>query len=209
LADDIVLEMHQSSQTRRPVRDEVVRVSVLRGLPAGRSAMFSFRMSAAAAIAALSTGVLAVPAQAFDKVILAGCVITVPLAEASEEPRHLVWSEDGAMLEDASVVLEGRESEPAPVLYWLDDQEELKAHVGRRVELTGTIDEDFEPGKIELEEEDGFVEITVSVGNEDAKARIPRWMFRRHDVDDLRLQVLVRKVDVERVTLVSGKPCRQ
>jgi hypothetical protein len=171
--------------------------------------MFSFRVRTGAVVVALSTGVLAAPAETSDRVILAGCVISVPLAEASVAPRHLVWSEDGAMLEEASVRIGGRESEPAPVFYWLDDQEDLKAYAGRRVQLTGTIDEEFEQGEITLEEEDGFVEITATVGNEDAKARIPRWMFRRHDVVDLRLQVLVRKVDVETVTAVSGKPCRE
>ena len=171
--------------------------------------MFSFRVSTAAAVVALSTGVHAAPAKASDRVILAGCVISVPPAETSVEPRHLVWSEDGAMLEEASVRIGGREIDPAPTLYWLDDQEDLKVYAGRRVELTGTLDEDFEQGEITLEEEEGFVEITVTVGNDDAKARIPLWMFRHHHVVDLSLQVLVRKVDIETVTAVSGKRCRE
>jgi hypothetical protein len=75
--------------------------------------------------------------------------------------------------------------------------------------LTGTIEDEFEAGEITLEAEDGFVDITAMVGNEDATARIPRWMFRHDDIVELRLQLLVRNVDVETVTAVSGKRCRE
>ena len=170
--------------------------------------MFSFRVCTAAAVVALSTGVIAAPATSSERVILAGCVISVPPAE-TVAPRHLVWSEDGAMLAAASVRIGGREIDPAPTLYWLDDQEDLKDYAGRRVELSGTLEEEFEQGELTLDVEDGFVEITATVGNEEATARIPRSIFKHHDVVDLRLQVLVRKVDVETVTAVSGEPCRE
>lgn len=159
-----------------------------------------------AAIAFLFTCVITAQATASDSIAIEGCVSSTPPAESKDGPRHLVWSEDGAVLKDASVRSQG-ETGPAAVLYWLDDEDDLKAYVGRRVEVIGRIGDEYERGTIELEEDDGFVEITVGVDGEDAKARIPRWMFRRNNIDDFTLHVLVRRVDVEKVRLISDKAC--
>ena len=165
---------------------------------------FSYRT---VADAVLLTCVVAAQATAFENITLSGCVVSAPLAESRDEPRHLVWSDDGAMLKDASVRLREGEIDPAPVLYWLDDEDDLKTYAGHRVEVVGTIGDEYEGGIIELEEDDEFVEIAVSVDDEDAKARIPRWMFRRNGIDDFALHVLVRRVDVEAVSLIDATTC--
>lgn len=149
-----------------------------------------------------------------DTIILTGCVATTPTGGAGVSgPSLLVWSVGNAMLTDASVQYQtGRAvgtagQVVAPVIYWIDDEDDVNKYAGHRVEVVGEMKREFDKGELEIEEKDGFAEIELDFDGDEAKARIPLWMFAGRDVDDVDFDVLVRKIDVEKVNVLSA-PCR-
>lgn len=94
----------------------------------------------------------------------------------------------------------------AMTLYWLEDDDDLEPHVGHRVEVTGELTGDVEAGEIEIEREDSWTELRIQSDGRDLTVRIPQSvvvMSSRSD-DDQKLDVLVRKVDVDRVRMLAA-----
>jgi hypothetical protein len=92
------------------------------------------------------------------------------------------------------------------VFYWLDDDGDLKKNIGHQVEIKGDLKGDLKDGEIELDRKDNWTELTVKSDGRTMKAHVPNaslFPATREDKDK-KVQVLVRKVDVEQVTMLSA-----
>lgn len=180
------------------------------------------KSSTLAAAVVLSAGVAALsaapqvadgPAQKSgdDKrsVTLTGCVVKgdggYVLTNVSEETA-------------AAAVAAGTPSSPQPkgtvmpgrVLYWMDDDDDLKDHAGQQVEVLGEIEGDIERGEISAEREGGLIELEFKVDG-DKKVTIkvpdvPTSVGTSGSVTDkeVDLPYIVRRVDVEKVKTLSS-----
>jgi hypothetical protein len=94
----------------------------------------------------------------------------------------------------------------ATTLYWLEDDDELEPHVGHRVEVQGELTGDVEEGEIEIEREDSWTELRIQSDGRDLTVRVPHSvvvMPPRSDSEQ-KVDVLVRKVDVDRVRMLAA-----
>jgi hypothetical protein len=95
------------------------------------------------------------------------------------------------------------------IFYWLDDDDDLKAHVGHRVEIEGHLKGDLKPGEIKLERKDNWTEVTVKSDGRSMKAKVPNAsMFpasTREEDSKRKITALVRRVDVEHVRMVAAR----
>ena len=102
-------------------------------------------------------------------------------------------------------------AKPARVLYWLDDDDDLKGHAGHKVAITGAIEGDIKKGEIEVEREDGHVKLEVKSGDRKIVARfsdVPAAIGTSGVGDkDVELDYIVRKVDVKSVRMLADN-CR-
>lgn len=89
------------------------------------------------------------------------------------------------------------------VFYWLDGDSDLQKHVGHQVEITGDLEGDLEDGEIRLDRKDRWTELTVKSDGRSMKAIVPNASMFPGPLDDKdrKVHVLVRKVDVEHVTM--------
>jgi hypothetical protein len=140
-------------------------------------------------------------------VTIAGCLTRVS-ALSHDAPQLLVWSRDDLVLTDAAAVgqesLIGRRSLTSRVLFWLEDEQDLATYLGRRIEITGDL-EDIEEAELEIDREGDFTEIEFTLAGKKTKARVPTaWLGAagRHDAE---FDVVVRKVDVDAVRVLG--PC--
>lgn len=90
------------------------------------------------------------------------------------------------------------------IFYWLDKDDDLKPHVGHRVEIEGDIKGDLKPGEIEIDRKDQWTEIKVKSNGHDMKARVPNSSVVAAPGSDRKLNVLVRRVDVDKVRMLDA-----
>jgi hypothetical protein len=137
-----------------------------------------------------------------DRITMTGCI--VPAAEVTSSPEALFWGRGGLMLAGA-----GAAAAPAPnaiaasgmsgrVFYWLDDDEDLRKHLGKRVEIKGEL-EDLEDGEIEVSRDGDFTEIELDIDGDKEKARVPTSWFGGATPKDAEFKIAVREVDVDEV----------
>jgi hypothetical protein len=94
----------------------------------------------------------------------------------------------------------------SPVFYWLDDDGDLKHHVGHRVEVEGHVKGDLKDGEIKLERKDNWTELHVKSDGRSMKAQVPNAYIvpaSEHD-KDRKMTALVRRVDVDHVRMLSA-----
>jgi hypothetical protein len=104
---------------------------------------------------------------------------------------------------------------PGPlVFYWLDDDDDLDEHIGRRVQVRGELEGDIDKGEIELERQGPLVKLEISSGGRRVKASVPVENVEvgtagvlAEDEDKVEMDVRIRKLDVESVALVAAT-CR-
>jgi hypothetical protein len=137
-----------------------------------------------------------------DDITITGCI--VPAAEVTSSPEALFWSRGGLMLAGAGAAavpntnavsasgLSGR------VFYWLDDDEDLRKHLGKRVEIKGEI-EDLEDGEIKVSRDGDFTEIELDIDDDKETARVPTSWFGAATPKDAEFKIAVREVDVDEV----------
>ena len=91
-------------------------------------------------------------------------------------------------------------------LYWLEDDDALKTHVGHRVEIAGQLTGDIEPGQIEIERERTWTELRIKSDGDNLTVRIPQSVvvISGAAATDQKIDVLVRKVDVDRVRMLAA-----
>ncbi len=91
------------------------------------------------------------------------------------------------------------------IFYWLDDDNDLKTNVGHQVEVTGDLKGDLKDGEIRLDRKDRWTEMTVKSDGRTMKANVPNASVfaAPGDDKDRKARVLVRKVDVGKVTMLA------
>lgn len=137
-----------------------------------------------------------------DRITLTGCI--VPAAEVTASPEALFWSRGGLMLAGAAAAAEPQRHAMTAsglsdrVFYWLDDDEDLRQHVGKRIEIKGEL-EDLEEGKIKVSRDGDFTEIELDIDDDKEKARVPTSWLGGVPARDREFKIAVREVDVDEV----------
>jgi len=100
----------------------------------------------------------------------------------------------------------GTSGDYATIFYWLEKHDDLRSHVGHRVEVQGDLKGDVQDGEIRTDRKDNWTEVTVKADGRTLKARVPNAsIFPASSRDKERKgDILVRRVDVERVRMVSA-----
>jgi uncharacterized protein YdeI (BOF family) len=102
----------------------------------------------------------------------------------------------------------------ATMLYWLDGNDELNAHSGHRVEVTGEVKGDVDAAEIKVERENNAVKITAKSGDRKVSAmlpEVPAAVGTAGAVGDkdkkIEMPYGVRKLDVKSVKMIAEN-CR-
>jgi len=100
----------------------------------------------------------------------------------------------------------GTSGDYATIFYWLDGNGDLKQHIGHRVEIEGDLQGDVKDGEIEIDRKDKWTDVTVKADGRTMKAQVPNTsIFPASNRDKARKgEILVRRVDVERVRMVGA-----
>ena len=163
----------------------------------------------AAGIATPATAQQARAGDSDDQVVITGCVVRSD--HKMSGPRSLlVWSKGDVYLDAAGIDIKrseravGTSGKTQPVFYWIDDEDDFAKHVGTRVEIVGELDDDVDEGEIEVDHKDNFTEIEFEWDGKDVKARVPTaWLGPDTPAKDSDFDIAIRRVDVEKVTVVS------
>jgi hypothetical protein len=93
----------------------------------------------------------------------------------------------------------------ATIFYWMKDHNDLKEHVGHRVEVEGDFEGDIKEGDIKIDRKDKWTEIRVKSDGRDLRARVPHSSIVSSPSRDKREgKVLIRKVDVDHVRMLAA-----
>jgi hypothetical protein len=92
---------------------------------------------------------------------------TPPIAPPTEQPPVTPAPAPGAR--PAPTGTSGVESSSAAAIYWLDPPDKLKAHVGHKVSVVGTLDNDMDKAKIT--EKDDKVKVEAERGSRQVEAK--------------------------------------
>ena len=149
-----------------------------------------------------------------DKVTVIGCAVKGDgdgflLANAVERTTRTT-TEPGAT--GAIVTTDTTtEMKPSRVLYWLDDDDDtVQLHMGHQVEIVGELEGDIEEGKVEIERENGAIEIEIDADGRKATVilpDVPSAIGTSGDGDDdeeRELKYQVRKLDVKSVRMLAA-----
>ena len=102
---------------------------------------------------------------------------------------------------------------PARVLYWLDDEDELKAHAGHKVEVSGALEGEIRKGEMEVERKgNGMIDIEAKYNGKRVKALVPELpssLGTNGPVGDKEINInfIVRRIDVKSVKMLADT-CR-
>ena len=100
----------------------------------------------------------------------------------------------------------GTAGDYATIFYWLDGDDDLREHIGHRVEIEGELKDNVKDGEIKTERKDNWTDVTVKADGRTMKAQVPNAsMFPASDRDkERKSDILVRRVDVERVRMIGA-----
>ena len=178
------------------------------------------RWAAALVLAAVGSVVTAgqpLRAQQLDdrKVTITGCVVKGDgdgdgflLANSVERTTRTVTTPDpaGPTVATSTSTALG----PTRILYWLDDDDDvLDKHMGQLVEVVGEIEGDVRRGEIEIERENGMIELEIKGADRKATVRLPdvpsavgtSGSVRDREVE---LNYVVRKLDVKSARAIGA-----
>jgi hypothetical protein len=144
--------------------------------------------------------------RAGDDIRLTGCLVKGEGDDAgyllTNTPAEPAWQRSS----DASVAPSavGTTGGFATVFYWLYGDDDLKEHVGHRVEVEGDLKGDLRDGEITIDRKDDWTEVSVKSDGHSMKARVPHTsVFGREK--DQKGDVLVRRVDVDHVKMLGAR----
>ena len=98
----------------------------------------------------------------------------------------------------------GTTGDYANIFYWLDDDGDLKKHVGHQVEIEGHVKGDVKDGEMKLDRKDAWTELTVKSDGRTMNARVPNSSIVAGPDPKRKLNLLVRKVDVDHVKMLAA-----
>ena len=152
----------------------------------------------------LSLGLMTFPATlAAADVTLTGCLVRGEDGGylLTNGPSAPAWQRADAAISPGAV---GTTGTVASVFYWLRDDDDLKGHVGHRVEVQGDLEKEINDGEIKVDRKDKWTEIEIKADGDTLKARVPHMSVVPVGDGDSKVPVLVRKVDVDKVRMVSA-----
>ena len=100
----------------------------------------------------------------------------------------------------------GTSGDYATIFYWLGGHDDLREHIGHKVEIEGDLRDDVKDGEIRTERKENWTEVTVKADGREMKAQVPNTsIFPASNRDKARTSdILVRRVDVERVRMLGA-----
>jgi hypothetical protein len=90
------------------------------------------------------------------------------------------------------------------VFYWLDNDSDLKPHVGHRVEVEGEAKGQVNDGEMTIQHKEQWTEIEIESDGRAMKAQVPNPSILAPQNHDRKIQVLVKKVDVHKVRMLAA-----
>ena len=169
-----------------------------------RMLMAGLIAAATVTVAGINTSVQAVGGD--EKIKLNGCLV-----KADGDDDYLITnlpSEPGSSTADRNPTTSaiGTSGSYSTVFYWLRNDDDLKKHVGHRVEIEGDLKGDIKEGEIKLDRKDNWTELEVKSDGDSLKAKVPNaYIFPDPTRDkDRKISTMVRRVDVEHVKMLSA-----
>lgn len=169
-----------------------------------RTLMVGLIAAATVTVAGINTSVQASGPD--EKIKLNGCLV-----KAEGDDDYLITnlpSEPGSSTADRNPTTSaiGTSGAYSTVFYWLRNDDDLKKHVGHRVEIEGDLKGDIKEGEIKLDRKDNWTELEVKSDGDSMKAKVPNtYIFPDPTRDkDRKISTMVRRVDVEHVKMLSA-----
>jgi hypothetical protein len=164
--------------------------------------------TAALSAAVLISGARIVDAREADPVKLTGCLVK---GEGSDgyllinAPREPVTT--GPAPQTAAPGTVGTTGVVANIFYWLDRDDDLVPHVGHQIEVEGDLKGHLREGEIKIDRKAQWTEVEVKSDGREMKARVPNASVVPGPDADRKVDVLVRRVDVNKVRMLDAA-CR-
>ena len=171
------------------------------------------------ALAAGSTLTQVTAAEGQEKVTLTGCAVKGDgdgdgflLANSVEQTTRTTTTPTSAGSTVSSTATT-TEMKPARILYWLDDDDdEVAKLMGQLIEVTGEVEGDVKRGEIEVERENGMIELEIKADGRKANVKladVPSAIGTAGSVKDreAELPYVVRKLDVKSAKSIAPS-CR-
>ena len=161
---------------------------------------FALRWSLAVAILAAANS-----AAANDDIRLSGCLVRGQDGKGylmTNVPGEAAWQRPGDAIVIPGPV--GTSGTVTSILYWLEKKDGLDDHVGHFIELEGTHQGDLQDGVIKDTPKGEWPEVEVEAGGKSLKAQVPRSVLVIPDKGERKLDVLVRRVEPQRVRMLGA-----
>lgn len=148
-----------------------------------------------------------------DQIVITGCVVRAD--QKLSGPRTLlVWSKGDVYLDSAATDIKpaergqgavGTSGKTEPIFYWIDDEDDLMKHAGKRVEVVGELSDELDNGEVEVENKGAFTEFEFEWEGKDVTARVPsQWLAPDTPAKDAEFDISIRRVDVEKVNVLGN-----
>jgi hypothetical protein len=98
----------------------------------------------------------------------------------------------------------GTTGDVANIFYWLDGSGDLRKHVGHQVEIEGDAKGDVKDAEMKIDRKDKWTELTVKSDGRTMSARVPQASIVAGPDADRKMDVLVRRIDVEHVRMLAA-----
>lgn len=148
-----------------------------------------------------------------DQAVITGCVQASGFKGTAGPRSMIVWSKGDVYLETATVQTKpaersvGTAGSREMLFYWIDDENDFSKHAGQEVEIVGEISDELKKGEFEVNNRGAFTELEFEVGSRETKVLVPSaWLSSQTPGKDAEFDIVVRTVDVEKVTALG--PCR-
>ena len=154
---------------------------------------------------ALAMFVAARGAAAADEIRLSGCLVRGQDGDGyllTNVPGEAAWQRPGDAIVAPGPV--GTSGTVASVLYWLEKKDGLDDHVGHYVEIEGKLQGDLKDGEIKVKPKDQWTEVEIEADGQSMKAQVPRSVLIIPDRGDSKLDVLVRRVEPQRIRMLAA-----
>lgn len=166
------------------------------------------RFTTAIVTAALvAAGASATPVGAADSVTLSGCLVQGQNDDGYlliNGPREPATTPPSPSATPGAV---GTTGVVANIFYWLDEDGDLKPHIGHQVEVEGELKGNLRDGEIRIDRKEQWTEVEVKSGGRKLKASVPHTSIVAGPDTDRKVDVLVRRVDVRKVRMLDAT-CR-
>jgi hypothetical protein len=166
---------------------------------------FTHIVSTITITSALTLGSVVTTAAADKDIKLSGCLV-----RGEDGGGYLLTNAPGESVWDKArdVPIEpgpaGTTGRMGSVFYWLDNNGDLKEHIGHQVDIEGELKGDLNEGQIKVDRKANWTEMEVKSGERTLKARVPQSLFvypASSRDSNPKVNVLVRKVDVKKISM--------